>query len=369
MPGTEDLATPLRIGVGLEARPTDLGAGLEARPTGIRAVTVDPPLVLGPMAGATNRVFRLLCREAGAGLVCSEMVSINAIAQGNERTLRMLRTFENEHPVSIQLFGAAPALMRAVAPAVVAAGADLIDINMGCAVPKVRSAAAGVALMAEPERAVALTRAAVEASDVPVTVKLRAGLAEGDKSYVELARRLEDVGAAAVTLHARHAAQGFRGAADWALIATLVEALSIPVIGSGDVTEPEDAARMMRVTGCAAVMIARGALGRPWIFAQAAAALRGERIPPDPPPAQRLALALRHAEMLVDECGERLAIHQMRAQLHHYVRGLPGARGFRSRANKVSTLAGLRMLIAEYLAELDDTVSASSDRNPGRDLP
>ncbi len=374
MPGTEDAgvgleARPTMSGVGPDARPATSGVGPDARPARIGPLTVDPPLVLGPMAGTTNRAFRLLCREGGAGLVCSEMVSINAIAQGNKRTLRMLRTFENEHPVSIQLFGAAPAIMRTVAPTVVAAGADLIDINMGCAVPKVRSAAAGVALMADPERAVALTRAAVEASDVPVTVKLRAGLAEGDISYVELARRLEDVGAAAVTLHARHAAQGFRGEAEWALIATLVEALSIPVIGSGDVIEPEDAARMMRITGCAAVMIARGALGRPWIFAQAAAALRGEHIPPDPPPAQRLALALRHAAMLVDECGERLAIHQMRAQLHHYVRGLPGARGFRNRANQTSTLAELRVLIEEYTAELDDAASASSDRNPGRDLP
>lgn len=347
MPGAEGLAAPLRMG----------------------PVTVDPPLVLGPMAGTTNRVFRLLCREGGAGLVCSEMVSINAIAQGNERTLRMIRTFEGEHPVSIQLFGAAPAIMRAVVPTVVAAGADVIDINMGCAVPKVRSAAAGVALMADPERAVALTRAAVEASDVPVTVKLRAGLAEGDSGYLDLARRLQDAGAAAVALHARTAAQGFRGEADWAQIAALVEALSVPVIGSGDVTEPGDAARMMRATGCAAVMIARGAWGRPWIFAQAAAALRGKPMPPDPPPEARLAMALRHAELLVAEIGERLAIHQMRAQLQHYVRGLPGARGFRNNANCVGTLAELRAVVAAYRDELRVANRTSADDAPGRDRP
>jgi len=358
MPGAEGLAAPLRIGV-----------GLEARPTASRPVTVDPPLVLGPMAGTTNRVFRLLCREGGAGLVCSEMVSINAIAQGNERTLRMIRTLEGERPVSIQLFGAEPAIMRAVVPTVVTAGADIIDINMGCAVPKVRRTDAGVALMADPERAVALTAAAVEAAHVPITVKLRAGLAEGDASHVELARRLQDAGVAAVALHARTAAQGFRGEADWAQIAVLVEALTVPVIGSGDVTEPEDAARMMRATGCAAVMIARGAWGRPWIFAQAAAALRGDPIPPNPPPAERLALALRHAQMLADECGERLAIHQMRAQLHHYVRALPGARSFRSRANAIATVAELRGLIDEYLAELRDTERGDTAGRLGRDLP
>lgn len=347
MPGTESLARPARIAT----------------------VTVDPPLVLGPMAGTTNRVFRLLCREGGAGLVCSEMVSINAIAQGNERTLRMLQTSPAEHPVSLQLFGADPAIMRAAVPTVVAAGADIIDINMGCAVPKVRRLGAGVALMADPERAVALTRAAIEAAEVPVTVKLRAGLEAGDDRYLELARRLQDAGVAAVTLHPRTAAEGFRGNADWELIARLVEVLSIPVIGSGDVTEPEDAARMMRATGCAAVMIARGAWGRPWIFGQAAAALRGEPVPPDPPPAERLAVAWRHAQMLVEECGERLALHQMRAQLHHYVRGLPGARRFRSRANSVATLAQLRALIDSYLTELHEIEHAHEAGGTDRELP
>jgi len=324
----EDTITPLRIG----------------------EVTVDPPLVLGPMAGTTNRVYRLLCRRGGAGLVCSEMVSINAIVQGNERTLRMLRTFEGEHPVSIQLFGSEPAIMADAAPVVEAAGADIIDINMGCAVPKVRRNNAGVALLSRPEQAAALTEAAVRAVAVPVTVKIRAGLVAGDDGYLELARRLQDAGAAAIAIHARTASQGFRGAAQWEHIARLVEAVEVPVIGNGDVIDPADAPRMMAQTGCAGVMIARGAWGRPWLFAQAAASMRGEPVPPDPPVAGRLGIALLHAQMLVLEYGERLAMHQMRTHLHHYVRGLPGARGFRSDANQLTTLDELRELIEDYVA-------------------
>ncbi len=327
------------------------GAETIAAPMRVGDVVVDPPLVLGPMAGTTDRVYRLLCRRAGAGLVCSEMVSINAIVQGNARTLRMLRTFGGEHPVSVQLFGSDPEIMANALPAAEEAGADVIDLNMGCAVPKVRRIGAGAALMGDHARAVALTAAAVRAARGPVTVKIRAGLVPGD-DYVDLARRLQDAGAAAVAIHARTASQGFRGAADWRHIARVVDALDVPVIGNGDVTEPADAVKMMRATGCAAVMIARAACGRPWVFGQAAAALRGEPIPPAPPPAARMAIALLHAQMLVLEFGERIAMHQMRAQMHHYVRGLPDARQFRAAANDLSTLDDLRALVERYCANI-----------------
>jgi len=315
-------------------------------------VVVDPPLVLGPMAGTTNRVYRLLCRRGGAGLVYSEMVSINAIVHDSDRTLRMLRTFEGERPVSIQVFGSEPEIMADAVSAVEEAGADIIDINMGCSVSKVRRNDAGVALMGRPERAAAVTAAAASVSAVPVTVKIRAGLVAGDDGYVALARRLRDAGAAAVAIHARTASAGFGGWADWRHIARLVEALDVPVIGNGDVAGPADAPRMMRETGCAAVMIARGAWGRPWVFGQAAAAVRGEPIPPDPSPAQRLGIALLHAQMLARDCEERIAIHEMRAQMHHYVRGLPNARSFRGRVNRVSTLDDLRRLVESHVADL-----------------
>lgn len=315
-------------------------------------MVVDPPLVLGPMAGTTNRVYRLLCRRGGAGLVCSEMVSINAIVQGNPRTHEMLATFEDEHPVSIQLFGSDPEIMRDAVPVVVEAGADIIDINMGCSVSKVRRNGAGVALMGEPELAADLTAAAVEASDVPVTVKIRAGLTMHDDSYVDYALRMQDAGAAAVAVHWRAASQGFGGTPGWQPIAKVTRALDVPVIGNGDVERPEEAPMLMRHTGCDAVMIARAAWGSPWIFERAAAALRGERIPPDLGVEARMGVALLHAQMLVLDAGERIAMHQMRAQMHHYVKGLPSASHFRREANQLHTLRGLCGLISRYVRSL-----------------
>jgi tRNA-dihydrouridine synthase B len=317
-------------------------------------VRVDPPLVLGPMAGTTSRAFRLLCRRAGAGMVCGEMVSANGLLHRSRKSEALLRTFEPERPVSMQLFGADPEMMASAASLVQRAGADLIDINMGCTVPKVRKTGAGVELMADPDRALAVTKAVLEQVDLPVTVKLRAGMSSQDDGYLELAQRLEQAGVAALALHARSAAQGFGGAARWQHIRRLVDAVGLPVIGNGDVGSAEDAARMVEQTGCAAVMIARGAWGRPWLFGQAAAALAGRPVPPDPPPRQRLGVALCHAQMLAQDLGERTALHQVRGQMRHYCRGLPHAREFRGEAAVVSTLDELRRLIEAYCAGLAD---------------
>lgn len=333
-----------------------------SRPLRIRDVTVDSPLVLGPMAGTTNRVYRLLCRRGGAGLVCSEMLSINAIAQGSERTERMMRVFEVERPVSMQLFGSEPAVMADAAPAVEAAGADVIDINMGCSVPKVRRTGAGVALMKDRRTAAALTAAAVGAVRVPVTVKIRAGVTGDDDGYVDVARAVQDAGAAAIAVHWRAGSEGFTGAPRWERIERVARVVDVPVIGNGDVTEPDDARRMMRETGCDAVMVARGASGRPWIFGRMAAALAGEPVPPEPEPAGRLGVALLHAQMLVMEMGERIALHQMRTQMHHYVRGLPWARRFRSEANDIERLSELRALVERYVRVLrQDDDGAGAD--------
>jgi len=338
------------------------GADNLAAPISIGGVTVDPPLILGPMAGTTNCVFRLLCRRGGAGLVCGEMLSVNAIVQSNERSHGMLATFTGEHPVSMQLFGSEPAIVRDAVPAIVEGGADIVDINMGCSVPKVRRNGAGVALMGTPKLAAELTAAAVEASRAPVTVKIRAGQTADDDGYVEFARRMQDAGAVAVTVHWRAASQGFRGAPGWEPIARVASALDVPVIGSGDVRLPEDAPRMMRETGCDAVMIARGAWGRPWFFGQAAAALRGEEPAPEPGIEARLGVALLHAQMLVLDAGERIAMHEMRAQMHHYVKGLPNAAHFRRDANRLNTLQGLHELTVRYAAEV--RAEASSEGAP-----
>ncbi len=306
------------------------------------------------MAGTTNRSFRLLCRRGGAGLVCSEMVSTNALRYGNAKTENLLlRTFEGERPISVQIFGGDPQTMADAVPWCERAGADIIDINMGCSVPKVRKGGAGVELMKDPDRAVAATAEVVRRASVPVTVKLRAGLTDEDDSYLDLAKRLVDAGAAAIALHARTVTQAFHGPARWEWIARLVEAVDVPVIGNGDVLEPGDAPRMMRETGCAAVMIARGAWGRPWVFEQAAAAIAGEPMPPDPSPQERLGIALCHAQMLVGDRGEHIALHQTRGQMRHYARGLPNARTFRGDVTTASTLHELLGLVEEYCESLD----------------
>jgi len=332
-------------------------------------VKIDPPLVLGPMAGMNSVPFRLLCRRAGAGLVCSEMVSATAIHYGSVKTEGLLETCPEERPLSIQVFGAEPAIVAAAAQHVEAAGADIVDLNMGCPVRKVLKAGAGSMLMKDPDLAVAIAAATVKAVRVPVTAKIRIGWSRQDASYVELSRRLVDVGVAAIALHARTAGQGYRGAADWGTIARLVEAVPVPVIGNGDVFTAEDAVRMMGETGCAAVMIARGALGNPFIFAQAADALAGR--PPRAIPARwRLAAALWHVQASVLHHGEYLGVRRMRAMSCWYSRGLPGAAAFRRdacRAETLSDLAGCILALARNLphnAAVEAPVSAPLEDTP-----
>jgi tRNA-dihydrouridine synthase B len=316
-------------------------------------ITVDPPLILGPMAGMNSVPLRLLCRKAGAGLVCSEMVSANAIHYGSVKTEGLLETCPEERPLSIQVFGSEPEIVAAAAEHVEAAGADLVDLNLGCPVRKVLKAGAGSMLMKDPDRAVAVAAAMVQAVRVPVTVKLRIGWSREDASFIELSRRMVDVGVAALALHGRTAGQGYRGAADWSAIARLVEAVSVPVIGNGDVFTGSDAARMARETGCAAVMIARGALGNPFIFTQATDALAGRE--PRPIPARwRLAAALWHVQASVLHHGPVVGVRRMRAMSCWYSRGLPGAAAFRRAACKASSLAELVdaiLTLARHLPE------------------
>ena len=320
-------------------------------PLRIGPLCIDPPLVLGPLAGYTNLAFRLLCHRAGAGLTTSEMISARALEYGNSRTAPLMETSPREHPVALQIFGGEPESMAEAAQLCAASGADLIDINMGCTVPKVRKADAGVGLMCDVARAVQVAAAVVQAVPVPVTVKFRAGLVTGDDSFLELGRRLEDVGVAALTLHARPASAYFRGHADWAQIARLVEVVSIPVVGNGDVREPAQALRMLNETGCAGVMIARAALGHPWIFRQAREALAGQEPSPDPAPAERLAVALCQAQMLGLQQGDEAAAQQMRGQIGFYTRGLPEAARLRQRCQQVRTVRQFADAIFDYLAE------------------
>ena len=310
------------------------------------AVTVDPPVILAPLAGFSALPMRLLSRRAGAGMVCSEMVSALGLRHGNRATRELLQTCRGEHPVSIQLFGCDPGAMARAAQQAVAAGADVVDLNLGCTVPKVMKTGAGAALMHTPETAVAVVREVAQAVTTPVTVKFRAVRIDDRDTYLELGVRFAEAGAAALVLHARGLRQRFSGSADLSAIARLVREVDVPVIGNGDVDSPAAARRMWDETGCAAVMVGRAAIGNPWIFAQITADLRGEVAPP-PSPRERVAVALCHAQMQAALQGERRGMREMRPALARYVAGLPGAAAIRARLMTATTLAEVRAALWE----------------------
>ncbi|HPO74166.1 MAG TPA: tRNA dihydrouridine synthase DusB [Armatimonadota bacterium] len=301
------------------------------RPLHVGPVVVDPPLILAPMAGFTHYPFRLLCREQGAGLVCSEFVSSHGLVRRMKNTWVLVDLHDDERPVSVQIFGADPAVMADAARMIEDAGADIIDINMGCWVPKVSKTGAGAALLRSPETASAVMRAVAEAVRVPVTVKIRMGWTGQNLTGIDIARLAEDAGIRLITIHARPATRGYAGNADWDYIAQLKASVSIPVVGNGDVRSPEDALRMFRHTGCDAVMIGRGALGNPWLFRRCLAFLRTGDPGPEPGVQERMETAARHVRLALAEGPEEVVIREMRAHLAHYVKGFPGAAPLRER--------------------------------------
>lgn len=315
-------------------------------------------MVLAPMAGVCNLPFRLLCKEQGASLVCSEFVSAKALRQGNERTRRMLAVAEEEAPVSIQIFGSTEEDVAYAARVVEASGADIVDFNMGCPVPKVIKAEAGAALMRVPEKAQSLMRAMVEAVSIPVTVKMRAGWDDTQINVVDLARRFEDVGVAAIAVHGRTRSQGRRGEVDLDIIREVREAVEIPVIGNGDVTGPDEADRMQRETGCHGVMIGRGALGNPWVFSRIVHRLRTGETRPEPTLEERVQMALRHLDLLCELKGEAIAVKEMRQHAPWYVKGFPGAARFRARLVRCGSVSEYEAVFAALLS------GADSNENP-----
>lgn len=322
------------------------------KPIKIGNIVIDPPLTLAPMAGQTNHAFRVLCRElGGCGLVCSELLSSDAMQYKSNlgRTLRMFDWTEAETPFAVQLFGSDPKLMADAARFIVEHGAQIVDINMGCWVPKVVKRGGGAALLRDICTATAVVEAVVKAVDVSVTVKVRSGFDDGVVTAVPFAKAAEAIGAQAIAVHARFAKQGFTGTADWDVIRQVREAVtSIPVLGNGDVMNADDARRMLEQTGCDGVMIGRGALGNPWIFKQIEHELRtGEKLPA-PTPQERAATCLRHAQLTVEtsKLTPRQTLFELRGQLIKYVFGMPNATGIRE-----------KLVQALSLEEIEDALS------------
>lgn len=320
-------------------------------------LVVDPPVVLAPMAGVTNRAFRRLCREAGAGLYVSEMVTSRALVEGHAESLDMVRFAPDETPRSVQLYGVDPDVMaRAVRMIVDNDWADHIDMNFGCPVPKVTRRGGGSALPWKRDLFRSIVRAAVGAAGdrVPVTVKIRIGIDDEHVTYLDAGRAAAEVGVAWVALHGRTAAQMYSGAADWSAIARLVDHLAplgTPVLGNGDVWTAADALAMQHQTGCAGVVVGRGCLGRPWLFGQLAAAFAGEPIPADPGLAQVLRTLRRHAELMCADYGEAKGCREMRKHMAWYLKGYSVRSPIRLALGQISTLDELDSLLAEIDAD------------------
>jgi tRNA-dihydrouridine synthase B len=311
------------------------------------------PLYLAPQAGVSESPFRRLCRAFGADVVVSEFVSAEGIRRHDARTHSYLRFHDDERPIGIQIFGGDPQAMAEAAGLVEEVYApDFVDINFGCPVKKVVKRNGGSGCLRDLDLVERIIRAVRGAVEVPVTVKIRSGWSEEMRNPVEIALRCQDAGAEVLTLHARTRAQMYSGLANWDEIAAVAAALSIPVIGNGDVWNGEAARRMREHTGCAGIMIARGSHGAPWIFAQARAALNGEPIPPEPEPAERFRIVLEHARLAIAfEENEEKAMIEFRKHLGWYTKGLPNGRVLRQELFAVSRLAEAETLLEGYLTE------------------
>ena len=313
-------------------------------------IELSAPLALAPMAGITDLPFRLICRRLGCGMTVSEMVSAKGLLYKNVKTTEMLRIDDGERPTAIQLFGSVPEELAEAARMVEASGADMIDFNMGCPVPKIVNNGEGSALMKQPQLAHDILAAMVKAVKIPVTVKFRAGWDDSNRNAVEIAKAVEAAGVSAVAVHGRTRQQFYEGKADWGIIAEVKQAVKVPVFGNGDIFTVEDGLRMLAETGVDGLMIGRGADGNPWIFRELAAVLRGEERPAAPSLQERLAQAAEHLDMLIDYKGEHISVKEMRRHISAYLKGLPHAAEFRGRFHKVDTREQFMELLAEYAA-------------------
>ena len=315
----------------------------------IGSVNIKGRAVLAPLAGTADRAFRELCRSYGAAYTVGEMASAKGISLNDRKSKTLLTLTDAERPAGVQLFGDSPVVIHAAVLKALEFAPDFIDINMGCPAPKVVSGGGGARLMCSPELAQSITLAAVSASTVPVTVKLRAGWDESCINAVELAVLCEQAGAAAITVHGRTRAQQYAPPVNTDIIKAVKQAVKIPVIGNGDVTDGYSAAKMLEQTGCDAVMIGRGALGRPWVFAQVNAYLEHEALLPEPPVTQRMLVMLTHAQKLCEYKGEHIGILETRKHAAWYTKGLPGAAKYRSALTQLTNLDELKEVAAQII--------------------
>ena len=319
-------------------------------------VEIKNQVVLAPMAGISNTAYRQIIKEMGAGLIFAEMVSDKALVYGSEKTFDLLKMSDMERPIAQQIFGSdVDSFVKAAKLVEDKMHPDIIDINMGCPVPKVAiKSQAGSALLKNPDKIKEIVSAVVKAVSVPVTVKIRSGWDANSVNAVEVAKVIEEAGASAITVHGRTRAQGYSGNADWNIIKQVKEMVSIPVIGNGDITSAEKAKEMLDFTGCDAVMIGRGVLGNPWLIKECVSYLDSGIITPKPSAREKIEMLKRHYQLLVDSTSEKQAILEIRTHALWYIKGMPKSAYIKNEICKTKNSEDLFKILNDYLGDLDD---------------
>ncbi len=324
---------------------------MKKTPFRIADLQLESPFVLAPLAGITDKAMRSLCTQQGASLTYTEMASGKGLWYGDRKSRALLDIGEDEGPVAYQLFGSDPEIMAFAVKDLREKDNVLFDLNVGCPVPKIVKNGEGSALLKKLDVLYDVAEAMVEATKKPVTAKIRMGFARGENTAVETAKVLESAGVAAITVHGRTREQYYEGKADWQVIADVKAAVRVPVIGNGDVLTGADAMRMLEETGCDGVMIARGALGNPWIFRDAVALWRGDMQPEPPDAAEKLAMLLKHLDMVIADKGERIAVKEIRKHVGWYVKGMRGASTIKRTVNGIEDVAEMKKVLKQYMHE------------------